>query len=264
VTAYDRPQVAPDPGRVTRAEVALLAALLFVLPLFEVPKHLLWLAWVWVSAAGWWRERAARRAAGLAVPPWGLWDSAFAALLASALLAGLGVAEPVRTLGAAGDSLRLLAVPWLMSRRRYRLDQIVPVLWAAVAGTLLATVWGFVELLRAAGPVFFELNSVGQVNHSSIYLAIAFGCALALVLADPVAGRSAWRWRGPCCSRSRCWSPRVAPRWGPARSFSCCWRRALRSPGPIRRWRRDAAGVFESACWWSYWRPPAPIGWPSD
>lgn len=184
MTAYDRPQVAPDPGRVTRAEVALLAALLFVLPLFEVPKHLLWLAWVWVSAAGWWRERAARRAAGLAVPPWGLWDSAFAALLASALLAGLGVAEPVRTLGAAGDSLRLLAVPWLMSRRRYRLDQIVPVLWAAVAGTLLATVWGFVELLRAAGPVFFELNSVGQVNHSSIYLAIAFGCALALVLAD--------------------------------------------------------------------------------
>ena len=81
MTANDGPQVAPDPGRVTRAEVALLGALLFVLPLFEVPKHLLWLAWVGVSAAGWWRERAARRLAGLAVQPWGVWDSAFAALL---------------------------------------------------------------------------------------------------------------------------------------------------------------------------------------
>ncbi len=168
------------PASVTRAEVALLAALLFMVPLFEVPKNLLWLAWVWVSVAAWRREHAAGRPA----QAWSLWDAAFAALLAAALLAGIGVAEPGRTLGAAGDSLRMLAVPWLMSRRRYRTDQIVPVLWAAVAGTLLATAWGFAALMMAARPMFLELNSVGHVNHSSIYLAIVFGCALALVLAD--------------------------------------------------------------------------------
>ncbi len=177
------------PDRVPRIELALLAALLFVLPLFEVPKHLLWLAWVVTALAGWWRDHADRRAGGRAEQSWSVWDSVFAAMLAAALLAGVGVAEPLRSISLVGDTLRMLSVAWLMARRGYRTEQLVPLLWAVLAGTLAAAAWGFWVLLRADKPMFLELNSVGHVNHSSIYLAIAFGCALALAMASLAAAR---------------------------------------------------------------------------
>jgi len=170
-----------------RAEIALLAALLFTLPLFEVPKHLFWLAWVIVAGRALWRERGAPGGA-LSV-----WDAVFAALLGAVLLAGLGTDAPPGW-RAAGDILRLVSVPWLMLRRGYRAADCRLPLLAALAGTGLASLWGMVRVLRADTPVFLQLNSVGHVNHSAIYLAMSVGLALAAWagFAARASGRVRW------------------------------------------------------------------------
>jgi O-antigen ligase len=169
-----------------RAEIALLAALLFTLPLFEVPKHLVWLAWVVVAGRALWRDRGAPGGALCA------WDAVFAALLGAVLLSGLGAGAPPGW-RAAGDILRLVSVPWLMLRRGYRAADCRLPLLAALAGTGLASLWGMIRVLRADTPVFLQLNSVGHVNHSAIYLAISIGLALA-AWAGFAAGAS-WRVR---------------------------------------------------------------------
>jgi O-antigen ligase len=56
------------------------------------------------------------------------------------------------------------------------------VLAAAVAGAVVASFWGLVELIRASQPAMLELHSVGHVNHSAIYLAIACAAAVGLAL----------------------------------------------------------------------------------
>jgi O-antigen ligase len=162
---------------VGRAELVLLAALLFVLPLLEVPKHLLWAAWVVVTLM----QLARARGAG-AVSPSSGWDAVFLAILVAAALAGTGVPGQVWRADELGDVLRMVSVPWLMMRRGYTMPQALRLLQAALAGALLATAHGVAALLAARTPLL-ELHSVGHVNHSAIYLAIIAGVALGLLVA---------------------------------------------------------------------------------
>jgi len=166
--------MAPPVGR---AEFALLAALLVVLPLLEVPKHLLWAAWVVVTLV----QLARARAAGAMSPP-SAWDAVFLAILAAASLAGTGVPGQTWRAGELGDVLRMVSVPWLMMRRGYTVLQALWLLQAALAGAVLATVHGVAALLAGRTPLL-ELHSVGHVNHSAIYLAIIAGVALGLLVA---------------------------------------------------------------------------------
>lgn len=166
--------MAPPVGR---AEFALLAALLVVLPLLEVPKHLLWAAWVVVTLV----QLARARAAGAMSPP-SAWDAVFLAILAAASLAGTGVPGQTWRAGELGDVLRMVSVPWLMMRRGYTVLQALRLLQAALAGAVLATVHGVAALLAGRTPLL-ELHSVGHVNHSAIYLAIIAGVALGLLVA---------------------------------------------------------------------------------
>lgn len=165
-----------------RAEAALLAALLFTVPLFEVPKHLLWLAWV----AAWLVHRGPR---ALAAGPWRAPEIAIAAGAASVVAAGALSGAWPQSLSAGADALRNASVAWLIARGGYSARQLLAVLAAAVAGALAAFAWGLVELLRASGPAYLELHSVGHVNHSAIYLAIAVAAASGLAVA-------AWARRG--------------------------------------------------------------------
>lgn len=171
-----------------RAEAALLAALLFTVPLFEVPKHLLWLAWV----AAWLVHRGPR---ALAAGPWRAPEIAIAAAAASVAAAGALSGAWPQSLSAGADALRNASVAWLIARGGYSARQLLALLCAAVAGALVALAWGLVELLRASGPASLELHSVGHVNHSAIYLAVAVAAASGLAVAAwarPGALRAAW------------------------------------------------------------------------
>lgn len=147
-----------------RVEVGLLIALCVFLPLFEAPKTLAWLAYV----IAWGVNRSRSGDFG---GPWKLWDSLFAAWMASgfvvALFAGLHGSEwrgPV-------DVLRYTSVAWLLMRSRYGDREMRWLLRALVLSALAGLVGGY-WMLFSGKHEFLELNSVGHVNHTAIYLAI--------------------------------------------------------------------------------------------
>lgn len=163
----------------SRIEIMLLGALMFSVPLLEAPKHLLWLAWllVWLASRG---------PGAFFAPRWSAREWIVAAFAVAVLGAGLFTDAWTKSLQGAGDGLRLALTLFLIARGGYRVRQLLVVLGCALAGTLVALAWAVVELLRARGHAFLELNSVGHVNHTAIYLAITTSVAIGLAVA-------AWR-----------------------------------------------------------------------
>lgn len=157
-------------------EMLLLAAFMFAVPAFEVPKNLLWLAYV----VTWLVNRLRQRDFG---GPWDGWDTLIAAWLASgyvvAAFAGLHNSE----FGGANDMLRYLSILWLIKRSGYGRPQLMLALALTVAGTLAAVVEGLWCLYGTHENIQLQLNSVGHVNHSAIYVAIVFGATLAALMA---------------------------------------------------------------------------------
>lgn len=155
-----------------------MLAFAFVLPLFEAPKNLFWVLYVGVWIANRWHGR---RFGG----PWDGWDTLIAVWIASgyvsALFAGIRHSEWM----SAHDILRYASMLWLIRRAGYDEDTLRRLLAWLVIGTLAALLWGYIGLLVTGERRTLGLKSVGHVNHSAIYLAIAFGAALAWL-------RAAW------------------------------------------------------------------------
>jgi len=151
----------------SRLEVALLCAFLFFVPLFEVPKQLLWLAWtvVWVASrmrhgVPALRSLRARHDSGAYLALW--------AFALSALAAGTFAGHWPRSAAEGLDTLRIVLVAVLVARGGYRPLQLLAACAAAIAGTVVTLGWGYAVLLHANAPAYLELHSVGHVNHSAI------------------------------------------------------------------------------------------------
>ena len=161
-----------------RLELAALIGLTAVLPLLEAPKNLLWLLYVVVWIAN-------RLRAGDFGGRWDRWDSVIAAWIGAAFaavaFAGLG-AEWRDCV----DVVRYGSVLWMMKRSRYSERVLVALLVALAAGTVVALAVGYYRILLTTNYQFLGLKSVGHVNHSAIYLAIALGTTL-------MATRAWWR-----------------------------------------------------------------------
>jgi len=159
-----------------KTELGLLVVLCFSLPLWEAPKNLAWLAY----AAVWILNRARRRDFG---GPWGAWDTLIALWIASgyvvAAFAGLHGGE----WRGAGDILRYGSIFWLVKRARYADAEIMLVLGTLVAATVVGLAQGYWRLWSGTGKSGeLQLNSVGHVNHTAVYLAIMLGlCASWLI-----------------------------------------------------------------------------------
>ena len=170
-------------SRLAQLETLVICAFAFVLPQFEAPKNLLWIAYIVLWIVNRWR---ARDFGG----PWDSWDSLIAAWIASAYVsaffAGLHRSEWI----SAFDVVRYGSVLWMMRRSGYCETTLRYLFAFLIFGTLAALLRGYYEILfvpRADGQRrYLGLNSVGHVNHSAIYVAIAFGAALAWV-------QGAWR-----------------------------------------------------------------------
>jgi O-antigen ligase len=159
-----------------RIELGTLLALAFVLPLFEAPKNLLWMAFL----AIWLANRFRARDFG---GPWNYWDTLIvlwiASGYASALLAGIRGDE----WGAAGDIVRYASVLWVLRRSRYPDRTWFVLLAAIIAGTAVGLAWGFYGVVVTGEHRALGLHSVGHVSHSSLYLAAVFVIALSAVRA---------------------------------------------------------------------------------
>lgn len=152
-------------------EVGALVALAFFLPLYEAPKSIAWLVYVVV----WLANRARRRDFG---GPWDLWDTLIAAWLASgfvaAAFAGLDGSQWRGTV----DLVRYGTVLWLLKRSDYSASEQRTVFLSLVASLVLGLAIGHWRLW-VGGAEFLELNSVGHVNHTAIYVAIMLGACAA-------------------------------------------------------------------------------------
>lgn len=164
------------PGR--RVEIGFLIALCVFLPLYEAPKNLAWLGY----AAMWLGNRARSRDFG---GRWDLWDS----LILAWLLSGFVVAAFAGVRGgsewhAAVDIVRYGGVLWMVKRSRLSVREVQWVVWALVGSALLALLLALGQLwTRGHGRL--ELNSVGHVNHSALYLAIMLGLSASWLFSGP-------------------------------------------------------------------------------
>jgi O-antigen ligase len=158
-----------------RAELAALVALCFFLPLYEAPKNLAWAAYVLLWLAN--RLRA-RNPGG----PWDAWDTLIALWIASVFVIAPFAAVHHDEWRPALDVLRYGVVLWLLKRSDYVEYEWRWPLGALIASALVGLAIGYAKLWTGTADML-QLNSVGHVNHSAIYLAIVLGLATAWFLA---------------------------------------------------------------------------------
>lgn len=160
-------------------EFALLLALIFFVPLFEVPKNLLLGVYVivWVvnrHRAGWKANCGGR---------WDGWDTLFLVWIASAYLLASFAGLRKNEWHGIGDLWRYVSLVWLLKRSGYG-DREWRAIYVGVAvSTLVATLWGLAAWAVPHKYAGIELHSVGHVNHSATYIAISIGAVLSGLVA---------------------------------------------------------------------------------
>jgi O-antigen ligase len=166
-----------------RVEIGFLLALCVFLPLYEAPKNIAWAGCVIV----WLANRVRARDFG---GRWDLWDTLIALWLVSGFVIAPFAALHGGEWRAALDIVRNGAVLWMLKRSRLNERELRAVLGALIASTVIGLVMGLAQLWSGTTGRL-ELNSVGHVNHTVIYLAIMLGvCASWLYLGRqfPLAG----------------------------------------------------------------------------
>jgi O-antigen ligase len=162
----------PRLGR--RIELAALVALALFLPIFEAPKTLAWFAYV----AVWLINRYRARDYG---GRWDSWDTLIACWILSGFLAAAFAGVQAGEWHGALDLLRYGSVLLLLKRSSYSRPEAKVMLASLIASALIGLGMAYSRLEGGAGTL--ELNSVGNVNHTAIYLAIVFGVATSWALA---------------------------------------------------------------------------------
>ncbi len=168
------PSVPPiDNALRIRWEIGLLAALAFVIPLFEASKNILWFGYL----ALWLFNRIRDKDFG---GTWNRWDTLFLIVIVSPFIGSLFAGIRANEWGGARDVARYGLLGWALSRTRYDEPAWRRIAVMAVAGVLagLLLAWW---ALYAGKKVELELHSVGHVNHSAAYLVITLGVVLAML-----------------------------------------------------------------------------------
>jgi O-antigen ligase len=158
------------------AETGLLLAFCIFLPLLEAPKNLAWLGYVgaWLLNRVRAGELGARLRAG-----WDRWDTLFALWIVSGYLVAAFAGLHHKEWGGAHELARYAILGWMVKRGGYSEKEIHWVLGALVASTVAGLAFGCWRLWSGdAQSGTLQLNSVGHVNHTAIYIAIMLGvCA---------------------------------------------------------------------------------------
>jgi len=139
-----------------------------VLPLWEAPKNILCALYglLWLINRVRTRDFGGR---------WDGWDTLIAIWLASGFVVAAGAAIHYSEWRGAMDLVRYGAVLWAVKRARYGEPELRWVFLALVASGVVGLAMGYWDVLVTHKRIWLELQSVGQVNHSSVYLAILLG-----------------------------------------------------------------------------------------
>ena len=152
-------------------DVFFLIGLAIALPMFEAPKNLLWGAWVatWLLSRlkdGQWGGR------------WNRWDTLISAWIASVLLSAVFAGATHNEWNACRDVIRYTSVLWLLTRSNYGEAAWKAIYGALMVSVVIAAAWALAALAWPHEYLGIQLNSVGHVNHSVIYIVICFGALL--------------------------------------------------------------------------------------
>ena len=158
-----------------RLELGALVALAFFLPLYEGPKNVFCLLYLVV----WIINRVRARDFG---GRWDLWDSLLAAWLGSAVVAAVFAGLAGEEWRALVDLVRVGGVLWAVRRTRYDARELRWILGALVLSGVVGLGQAYVAIVKGQEGGL-QLNSVGHVNHSAIYIAIILGVCVSWVLA---------------------------------------------------------------------------------
>ncbi|HYL89245.1 MAG TPA: O-antigen ligase family protein [Burkholderiales bacterium] len=158
-----------------RVETGLLLALCIFLPLYEAPKSLAWAGYV----VAWLTNRALAHDFG---GRWDAWDTVIALWLVSGFVIAPFAALHGGEWRAPLDVVRSASVLWMVKRSRFTEGELRALVGALIASAVIGLIMGLAQLWNGTTGRL-ELNSVGHVNHTAIYLAIVFGvCASWLFL----------------------------------------------------------------------------------
>lgn len=160
-------------------ELALLLALVFFIPLFEVPKNLLLVAYLVAWVGNRWRAGWKANCGGA----WDGWDTLFFIWLGSAYVLGAFAGLHKNEWHAIGDLWRYISLVWLLKRSGYGEREWKAIYVAIAVSTSVATLWALAALLIPHKYAGIELHSVGHVNHSATYIAISIGAVLSGLVA---------------------------------------------------------------------------------
>lgn len=166
-----------------RAEYSLLLGLAAFLPALEAPKNIC----VGLYLIVWTVNRLRSGNWGGA---WSKWDGLMLALIASAYLASAFAGFPGLIAAAGNDILAYGLVFMTVRRSSFDSREIWWLLGVLVAATIVTLGFSYWDFLISKERRTLGLHSVGHVNHSAIYIAIAFGVALAAACTS-----HATRWR---------------------------------------------------------------------
>lgn len=154
--------------------IGLLLALVLVLPLFEVLKNITALGLVTATLL---LARTDRRFDTV--------DKCLALLLAAEFVSAIFSAYPNDALRQIGDPVRYFLIAWAVYRLRPDVGEREQIVVFATIGSLAGIAWGAYEYFVLHARAFWELRSVGHVNHSTIYVALtAMGGLFWLAFAD--------------------------------------------------------------------------------
>lgn len=168
----------PPPTITRQVAIYLLLALVLVLPLFEVLKNLAALGLVAATLLLAHRDRRFDAV-----------DKCFSLLLVAEFVSAFFSAYPNEALRQIGDPIRYLLIAWAAYRLRPNASERGQIILFATIGSLAAIAWGAYEYFALHARPFWELRSVGHVNHSTIYVALtAMGGLFWLVFADKPRG----------------------------------------------------------------------------
>ncbi len=161
-------------------EFLILLGLAFSLPMFEGIKNILWvfygLAWYVNRLRGGasWEKLGGRIDA---------WDALFAAVLLSAPLGAAFAGLHHREWSASVDTLRMVAILWFLKRSGYGDTEWLHLHATLQVSVVIASLWALAALALPHTYEGIQLNSVGHVNQSVIYVVICFGALMGGVAA---------------------------------------------------------------------------------
>ncbi len=212
-------------------ELGLLLAFCAFLPVIEFWKAVAWLAYVitWIVN---------RLRSGMAGRDWRGWDTLIVLWIASAYLAALFPGLEGNAWSKTGDLATQTLILWLVMRAGYSEMELRWVFGTLVASTLAGIAHGYWRIWTGAGKTgLLQLYSVGQINHTAIYLTIMLGVCASWLFAH---------WHG----------------WRPGRRAAALAIVALMLGSVAATTSRGAIAVgfllllILAAAWWPRWRAP--------